>query len=182
MQVTLASLSSLLQEAQLLSKPSICSDILHALDAPSLIKLLFTAHIINTEAAYSSRTAAVHLFTQLTACVKCTWDVGHGATPGSEWDGAVVGCLGGVVRHVCMPNHDTRLGGFKAKHLLRQALAFLKGLVAAVPVQLWSEAWHQVSFYLMLDRSYPSGVRNPTTKFKKALHACRCSASSAYSD
>lgn len=67
---------------------------------------------------------------------------------GSEWDGAIVQCLGGVVRYVCMPNHDTRLGGFKGKQLLRQALACLLELVCAVPVELWSEAWQQVGSHL----------------------------------
>ncbi len=144
LQVTLATLTSLLQEAQLSGKPTTCSDILHAVDAPALITLLCSATISNTEAAYGSRTAALHLLTQLNACIRLTWDSTPGAMPGSEWDSAVVGAIGGIVRHVCMPNHDTRLGGFKGKQLLRQALACLKEVVGAVPVELWSEAWQQV--------------------------------------
>ncbi len=140
-------LSCLLQEAQLQGKPAICTDILHAIDAVTLIKLLCTANISNSEAAYGSRTAALHLLTQLITCVRVTWDSAHGGVPGTEWDAAVVGCLGSIVRYVCMPNHDTRLGGFKGKQLLRQALACLKELVGAVPVDLWSEAWQQVMLF-----------------------------------
>lgn len=140
----MATLTSLLHEIQLLSQPGTCTDILHAIDAPALITVLCTAYIANAEAAYGSRTAALGLLTQLIACVRTTWDSYLGAVAGSEWDSAVVGCLGSVVRYVCMPNHDTRLGGFKGKQLLRQALACLKELVGAVPVDLWSSAWHQV--------------------------------------
>lgn len=142
-QATLASLSSLLTEAQLRASPSICTDILHALDASNLVTLLVTAHISNTEAACSTRTAALHLLTQLGACVRSA--CGPGLQGGSLWDAALVGCLGSVIRHVCMPNHDTRLGGFKGKQLLRQALACLQQLVGALPVEVWSEAWHQVT-------------------------------------
>ena len=53
-----------------------------------------------------------------------------------EWDSAVVGAIGGIVRHVCMPNHDTRLGGFKGKQLLRQALALSQG--GGLAQFLWS--------------------------------------------
>ncbi|DBA67372.1 TPA: hypothetical protein ACH3X2_001663 [Trebouxia sp. C0005] len=145
-QATMATLTGLLQEAQLSGKPPSCSDILHAVDAPALITLLCSAAITNTEAAYGSRTAALHLLTQLNACIRLTWDSTSGATPGSEWDSAVVCTIGAVVRHVCMPNHDTRLGGFRGKQLLRQALACLKEVVGAVPVELWSEAWQQTGF------------------------------------
>lgn len=146
----MATLTGLLQEAQLSGKPPSCSDILHAVDAPALITLLCSAAITNTEAAYGSRTAALHLLTQLNACIRLTWDSTSGATPGSEWDSAVVCTIGAVVRHVCMPNHDTRLGGFRGKQLLRQALACLKEVVGAVPVELWSEAWQQVCCCLSL--------------------------------
>ncbi|DBB03962.1 TPA: hypothetical protein ACH3X1_013032 [Trebouxia sp. C0004] len=161
-QVTLATLTSLLQEAQLSSQPTTCSDILHAIDAPALITLLCSATITNTEAAYGSRTAALHLLTQLNACIRLTWDSTPSAVPGSEWDSAVVAAIGGIVRHVCMPNHDTRLGGFKGKQLLRQALACLKEVVGALPVELWSEAWQQVggTFWMTrLSRDREASVR-----------------------
>ena len=143
-QVTLATLSSILQEAQLLGQAGPCARILHILDPATLILLLSTAFINNTEAAYGSRSAALQLLTCLISCIRTTWETGSVSQAGSEWDGAVVGCLGGVVRYVCMPNHDTRLGGFKGKHLLRVALGCLLELVRAVPVGLWSEAWQQV--------------------------------------
>ncbi|KAL0055596.1 hypothetical protein WJX82_002269 [Trebouxia sp. C0006] len=137
-QVTLATLTSLLQEAQLSGKPTTCSDILHAVDAPALIRLLCSATITNTEAAYSSRTAAIHLLTQLNACIRLAWDPHPSATPGSEWDSAVVGAIGGI------------------------ALACLKEVVGAVPVELWSEAWQQVggTFWLTrLSRDREASVR-----------------------
>lgn len=171
-QVTLATLTSLLHEAQLLNQPATCADILHAIDAPALITVLCTAYIANAEAAYGSRTAALGLLTQLIACVRTAWDSHLGAVAGSEWDSAVVGCLGSVVRYVCMPNHDTRLGGFKGKQLLRQALACLKELVGAVPVDLWSQAWHQVglltcrvcSSKVATDEVYHAKASNLTSK------------------
>lgn len=148
LQVTLGTLSSILQEAQLLGQAESCTNILHILDPATLIPLLSTAFINNTEAAYGSRTAALHLLTSLISCVRTTWETTSVSLAGSEWDEAVVGCLGGVVRYVCMPNHDTRLGGFKGKQLLRQALACLLELVRAVPVGLWSDAWQQVGTLL----------------------------------
>lgn len=144
LQITLATLRCILQEAQLLGQASPCTQILHILDPATLIKLLSKAFISNTEAAYGSRHAVLHLLTALISCVRNTWELASGPAAGSEWDAAVVQCLGGVVRYVCMPNHDTRLGGFKGKQLLRQALACLLELVRAVPVVLWSEAWQQV--------------------------------------
>lgn len=144
LQVTLATLSSILQEAQLLGQGPLCTHILHVIDPTTLIPLLSKAFISNTEAAYGSRNAALHLLTTLVCCVRHTWELASVSMAGSEWDGAIVGCLAGVVRYVCMPNHDTRLGGFKGKQLLRQALACLLELVRAVPMDLWSEAWQQV--------------------------------------
>lgn len=46
----------------------------------------------------------------------------------------------------CMPKHDTRLGGFQDKQLLRAAMHCLHELTAVLPVLLWSEAWKEVSF------------------------------------
>lgn len=154
LQVTLATLSSLLREAQLVGQAGPRTHLLHILDPTALIPLLSKAFISNTEAAYGSRAAALHLLTSLISCVRSTWETTSVSLAGSEWDGAVVGCLGAVVRYVCMPNHDTRLGGFKGKQLLRQALACLLELVRAVPVRLWSEAWQQVG--------HPSPARRDT--------------------
>lgn len=148
LQITLATLRCILQEAQLLAQAAPCTHNLHILDPATLIPLLSKAFISNTDAAYGSRHAALHLLTALISCVKNTWESAGGSVAGSEWDAAVVQCLSGVVRYVCMPNHDTRLGGFKGKQLLRQALACLLELVCAVPVELWSEAWQQVGRHL----------------------------------
>ena len=63
---------------------------------------------------------------------------------GSPWDAAAAAALGPVVRHVCMPKHDTRLGGWRDKELLRTSLAFLLGLTAAVPNTLWCDVWRNV--------------------------------------
>ena len=63
---------------------------------------------------------------------------------GSPWDAAAAAALGPVVRHVCMPKHDTRLGGWRDKELLRTSLAFLLGLTAAVPTTLWCDVWRKV--------------------------------------
>ena len=136
-------LTCLVREAQLLNKPNTCSNVLHALNAAQLIPLLNTAYVSNAEAAYGSRTAALELLALLRASVQSSQ--GPEAGPGSEWDAPLLRCLGSVIRFVCMPNHDTRLGGFKGKQLLRQALVCLKGMVHALPPELWSEAWQQVS-------------------------------------
>lgn len=139
----MVTLSCILQEAQLLGQATLCTPILQALDPTTLIPLLSKAFISNTDAAYGTRNAALQLLTSLIACIRSSQE-SAGKRRGSEWDGAVVGCLGGVVRYVCMPNHDTRLGGFKGKQLLRQALQCLLELVHAVPEDLWSEVWQQV--------------------------------------
>jgi hypothetical protein len=138
LQVTLATLTSLLQEAQLSGKPTTCSDILHAVDAPALITLLCSATISNTEAAYGSRTAALHLLTQLNACIRLTWDSTPGAMPGSEWDSAVVGakvhCVHGttrsgknMLRHSMMSMMCIILGIAKAGHIMSCAGTLPRG-------------------------------------------------------
>ena len=139
----MSTLTCLVREAQLLNTPNTCSNILHAVGAAQLIPVLNTAYISNAEAAYGSRTDALELLTLLTACVHSTQGPKPGS--GSAWDAPLLGCLGSVIRYVCMPKHDTRLGGFKGRQLLRQALTFLKGMVHALPPELWSEAWQQVS-------------------------------------
>lgn len=107
--------------------------------------MLCKRFVSNLDTAYGTRTAALGLLTSLFACVRQTWNADLATKqPGSVWDPAALACLASVVRHVCMPNHDTRLGGMKGKQLLRKGLQCLQQLVAAVPVQLWSEEWQQV--------------------------------------
>ena len=166
-------LCCILQEAQLLGQAAPCTHILHILDPATLIPLLSKTFINNTEAAYGSRHAALHLLTALISCVRNTWECANSRVAGSEWDGAVVQCLSSVVRYVCMPNHDTRLGGFKGKQLLRQALACLLELVHAVPVVLWSEAWQQVG-------SQPPACRLTCSRLRTCVASWHCSSRITY--
>lgn len=145
LQATLGLLHCLVEEVQLFGQAEACCDILQALDAAALMQLLCKCFISNLDAAYGTRVAALRLLTSLFACVRQTWSAEPSTMQkGSLWDTSVVACLASVVRHVCMPNHDTRLGGLKGKEILRQALQCLQQLVAAVPLCLWSAEWQQV--------------------------------------
>ena len=180
MQVILTTLSSILQEAQLLGQATLCTPILQALAPATLIPLLSKAFVSNTDAAYGTRSAALQLLMSLSACIRSTQDSTAGSLRGSEWDGAVVGCLGGVVRYVCMPNHDTRQGGFKGKQLLRQALHCLLKLVHAVPEDLWSAAWQQVGACCLLTlRACARSLSCISQKYVQA-HAVMVQSSAGY--
>ena len=145
LQATLTLLDAVVTEAQLLGQAAACSDTLQALDASSLMQLLSQGFVSSLDTAYGTRVAALHLLASLFACVRQTWSADEAAKqPGSVWDSAVVACLAGIVRHVCMPNHDTRLGGMRGKQLLRLALRSLQELVIVVPEHMWTEEWQQV--------------------------------------
>lgn len=145
LQATLTLLDAVVTEAQLLGQAEACSDTLQALDASSLMQLLSKGFVSSLDTAYGTRVAALHLLASLFACVRQTWSADWAAKqPGSVWDSAVVACLASIVRHVCMPNHDTRLGGMRGKQLLRQALRSLQELVTAVPEHMWTQEWQQV--------------------------------------
>ena len=145
LQATLRLLESLVNEVHSSNQADSCCNILQALNAPALMDVLCKRFVSSLDTAYGTRTAALGLLTSLFVCVRQTWSSNlDNKQPGSMWDPAVLACLASVVRHVCMPNHDTRLGGMRGKQLLRQGLQCLQQLVVAVPVQLWSEEWQQV--------------------------------------
>ena len=120
--------------------------------------MLCNSFISSVETAYGTRLAALQLLTSLISSVRQTWTADTAKhKPGSIWDDTVIKCQASVVRHICMPNHDTRLGGTRGKQILRQALQCLHELVTALPVAMWSEAWQQVSLdAVLLPQSLPS--------------------------
>ncbi|KAK9824474.1 hypothetical protein WJX72_010621 [[Myrmecia] bisecta] len=160
-QVIMLLLARILKEGLRSGDPQLCRRLLEVLDVPPLLQLLLPGFIANAEAAYGSRVAAVQLLTQIVACAGDTWRLSRGQL-GSPWDSCLVGCLGGLIRHVCMPRHDTRLGGFREKALLREALHCLHQVTAAVPASCWAPAWQSVggTFWLTrLARDRETGVR-----------------------
>ena len=167
MQVSLHMVWQLLDATRRTGQATLCSHVLQTLDAESLLQSLTETFILNDTAAYGSRLAALQLLSQIVTCVGDSWrfsgdphaqpgdsSLSPAEAQGTCWDAASVGCLGAVVRHVCMPKHDTRLGGFRDKALLKEGLHCLQQITAAVPDTLWCAAWAQVCVRVRMTQHY----------------------------
>jgi hypothetical protein len=68
---------------------------------------------------------------------------------GADVAAALIACLHPVIRHMCLPKHNTRVTGFAGKALLKEALSFLDRVTSATPTLNWSSAWQQVEYSVL---------------------------------
>ncbi|BDA40594.1 probable rotatin at C-terminar half [Coccomyxa sp. Obi] len=140
--VVLEFLAKLLHKAHTLSDSTVCTNMLVALEANSLLHALVSLYVTSDAASYGCRLRAMLVLKCLVRCVGDTWRFAWDH-PGTEWDDQVAACLGPIISHVCYTWQKRQPASSMGKAMLRQALQCLTQITRSLPASLWAPAWRQ---------------------------------------